>query len=40
MEEGIVDNVKVIKQALHLSEVISSQLLLVDEVIKAGRKMK
>lgn len=40
MEQGIVDNVKVVKQAVHLSQVISSQLLLVDEVIKAGRKMK
>ena len=39
MAEGIVDNYRVKKQAIHLSEVIASQLLLVDEVIKAGRKM-
>jgi len=39
LSEGIIDNYRVKKQAIHLSEVIASQLLLVDEVIKAGRKM-
>jgi len=37
---GIWDNYNVKRQMLDSAAVISSQLLLVDEVIKAGRKMK
>lgn len=36
---GVYDNYRVKKQYLHLSTVLAIQLLLVDEVIKAGRKM-
>ena len=38
-EEGVWDNVRVKRQALHLSTVLCSQLLLVDEVMKAGKQM-
>jgi len=38
--EGIFDNFKVKRQMLDSAAVISSQLLLVDEVIRAGRQMK
>jgi len=37
--EGIWDNYRVKRQFLQLSTVIASQLLLVDEVMRAGRKM-
>jgi len=36
-EEGIWDNYRVKRQILHSSSSIASQLLLVDEVIKAGK---
>ncbi|KAH8062021.1 hypothetical protein JL721_8737 [Aureococcus anophagefferens] len=36
---GIWDNYRVKKQYLHLSTVLATQLLLVDEVMKAGRQM-
>ncbi|KAJ8601128.1 hypothetical protein CTAYLR_008827 [Chrysophaeum taylorii] len=36
---GIYDTYRVKKQFLHLSTVLAVQLLLVDEVIKAGKKM-
>eukprot|EP01090_Pellita_catalonica_P019773 TRINITY_DN6820_c0_g1_i1.p1 TRINITY_DN6820_c0_g1~~TRINITY_DN6820_c0_g1_i1.p1 ORF type:complete len:537 (-),score=98.14 TRINITY_DN6820_c0_g1_i1:100-1710(-) len=35
--EGVWDNWRVKKQMLHSSTVISSQLLLVDEIMKAGK---
>jgi len=38
--EGIYDNFAVKRQMLDSAAIISSQLLLVDEVIKAGRQMK
>jgi len=38
-KSGIWDNVKVKKQFIHLGSVIATKLLLVDEVIRAGRKM-
>lgn len=37
--EGVWDNVIVKKQIVQLTSVIASQLLLVDEVMRAGRKM-
>ena len=37
---GIYDNFAVKRQMLDSAAIISSQLLLVDEVIKAGRQMK
>jgi len=37
---GIYDNFNVKRQMLDSAAVISSQLLLVDEVIRAGRQMK
>lgn len=36
---GIWDNVRVKKQLLHLGSMIAIKLLLVDEVMRAGRKM-
>ena len=36
---GVWDNYRVKKQYLHLSTVLATQLLLVDEVMKAGRQM-
>jgi len=36
---GVWDNYRVKKQYLHLSTVLATQLLLVDEVMKAGRTM-
>ena len=36
---GVWDNYRVKKQYLHLSTVLATQLLLVDEVMKAGAKM-
>mmetsp|Transcript_9661 Transcript_9661/g.21777 ORF Transcript_9661/g.21777 Transcript_9661/m.21777 type:complete len:552 (-) Transcript_9661:198-1853(-) len=38
-DEGIWDNVRVKRQCLHLSTVLASQLLLVDEVMRAGKQM-
>ena len=37
---GIWDNFAVKRQMLDSAAIISSQLLLVDEVIRAGRQMK
>jgi len=39
-EEGIWDNVRVKRQCLHLSTVLANQLLLVDEIMRAGRQQK
>lgn len=36
---GIWDNTRVKKQFLHLGSLVASKLLLVDEVMRAGRKM-
>ena len=36
---GVWDNVRVKKQLLHLGSLIAIKLLLVDEVMRAGRKM-
>eukprot|EP01092_Planopodium_desertum_P001239 TRINITY_DN11806_c0_g1_i2.p1 TRINITY_DN11806_c0_g1~~TRINITY_DN11806_c0_g1_i2.p1 ORF type:complete len:324 (+),score=86.58 TRINITY_DN11806_c0_g1_i2:134-973(+) len=38
--EGIWDNYRVKRQLLHSSSVIAEQLLLVDEIIRAGKKME
>ena len=38
-EEGIWDNVRVKRQSLHLCTVLANQLLLVDEVMRAGKQM-
>jgi T-complex protein 1 subunit zeta len=37
--EGIWDSVSVKRQVLNLSTILSTQLLLVDEVMKAGKSM-
>ena len=39
-EEGVWDNFIVKRQGLHLSNVLATQLLLVDEVMRAGPKIK
>lgn len=39
LDEGIYDNYTVKKQFLHLPALIASKLLLVDEIIRAGRSM-
>jgi T-complex protein 1 subunit zeta len=39
-ESGIWDNVNVKRQFISLSTIMASQLLLVDEVMRAGRNMK
>lgn len=36
MEEGIVDNYVVTRQLIHSCTAIAGQLLLVDEVLRAG----
>lgn len=36
-QEGIWDNARVKKAVFHLSAVLASQLLLVDEMMRAGR---
>jgi T-complex protein 1 subunit zeta len=36
--DGIWDNVRVKRQSIYLSTVLASQLLLVDEVIRAGKR--
>lgn len=33
------DNVRVKRQSLHLATVLANQLLLVDEVMRAGKQM-
>jgi len=38
-DEGVWDNVRVKRQCLHLSTVLATQLLLVDEVMRAGKQM-
>jgi T-complex protein 1 subunit zeta len=38
-DEGVWDNVRVKRQCLYLSTVLANQLLLVDEVMKAGKQM-
>lgn len=38
-DEGIWDNVRVKRQCLYLSTVLANQLLLVDEVMRAGKQM-
>ena len=37
--EGIYDSVRVKRQSLHLCTVLANQLLLVDEVMRAGKQM-
>jgi T-complex protein 1 subunit zeta len=39
VERGIYDNFRVKRQCLYLSTVLATQLLLVDEVMKAGKQM-
>ena len=39
-QEGVWDNFIVKRQGLHLSNVLATQLLLVDEVMRAGPKIK
>ena len=39
-EAGIWDNAAVKRQFVSLSTIMASQLLLVDEVMRAGRNMK
>jgi len=36
MEHGIVDNYRVKRQIIHSSTIIASNLLLVDEIMRAG----
>lgn len=38
-KQGVWDNTRVKRQFLHLGTMIATKLLLVDEVIRAGRKM-
>jgi T-complex protein 1 subunit zeta len=38
-DEGVWDNVRVKRQSIYLSTVLASQLLLVDEVMRAGKQM-
>eukprot|EP00586_Coscinodiscus_wailesii_P016680 CAMPEP_0172500672 /NCGR_PEP_ID=MMETSP1066-20121228/141574_1 /TAXON_ID=671091 /ORGANISM="Coscinodiscus wailesii, Strain CCMP2513" /LENGTH=549 /DNA_ID=CAMNT_0013275019 /DNA_START=134 /DNA_END=1783 /DNA_ORIENTATION=- len=38
-DEGIWDNVRVKRQSLYLATVLANQLLLVDEVMRAGKQM-
>lgn len=38
-EEGVWDNVRVKRQSLYLATVLANQLLLVDEVMRAGKQM-
>lgn len=37
--EGIYDNYVVKRQSMHLATVLATQLLLVDEVMKAGKSL-
>jgi T-complex protein 1 subunit zeta len=36
---GVYDNVRVKRQSLHLATILANQLLLVDEVMRAGKRM-
>jgi len=36
-QQGVWDNVRVKRQVVSLATVLASQLLLVDEVLRAGR---
>jgi T-complex protein 1 subunit zeta len=36
MEHGIVDNYRVKRQIIHSATIIASNLLLVDEIMRAG----
>lgn len=36
---GIIDNYIAKKQALHIAPTLAQQLLLVDEIMKAGKQM-
>jgi T-complex protein 1 subunit zeta len=38
-DEGAWDNIRVKRQSLYLSTVLASQLLLVNEVMRAGKQM-
>jgi len=38
--EGIFDNYSMKRQIINSGPIIASQLLLVDEVIRAGRNMR
>lgn len=38
-DQGVWDNVRVKRQSLYLSTVLANQLLLVDEVMRAGKQM-
>lgn len=38
-DEGIWDNVRVKRQCLCLATILANQLLLVDEVMRAGKQM-
>jgi T-complex protein 1 subunit zeta len=38
-DQGVWDNIRVKRQSLYLSTVLASQLLLVDEVMRAGKQM-
>lgn len=38
-DEGVWDNVRVKRQSLYLSTILANQLLLVDEVMRAGKQM-
>ena len=39
VEAGIFDNFRVKRQSIYLATVLATQLLLVDEVMKAGKQM-
>ena len=39
VEAGIHDNFRVKRQSIYLSNVLDTQLLLVDEVTKAGKQI-
>jgi T-complex protein 1 subunit zeta len=36
MEHGIIDNYRVKRQIVHSATIIASNLLLVDEIMRAG----
>ncbi|OQR87441.1 T-complex protein 1 subunit zeta [Achlya hypogyna] len=39
LQEGVLDNYRVKRQFIHLASALATQLLLVDEVMRAGRQM-
>ncbi|EQC31924.1 T-complex protein 1 subunit zeta [Saprolegnia diclina VS20] len=39
LSEGVLDNYRVKRQFIHLASALATQLLLVDEVMRAGRQM-